>query len=537
MKFIFTLSTYLFITLTACSQNVAYSKLQPFSNWVQAPVFDIIGKIKNNYIVHQFDKTHFLKIYNEDMELLKKVKLPFIPIIVNKRIPIDFITYSNCFYMFWQRVDGNTITFEAIKISDDGKLLTEVLTIAKVNFIKDDVDKSLTSFFCGIKWSEDKSKIAFHNFIADTSGLIIEVKLFDKELNNIEQNLIKIKDYDSQLDFFSNFLVTNYGDIIFARADKPIGLFLNNFQLLIKKRGAIELMNTDVPLTEISILLPKVKFDNEKNEILLNALYSNNKLPVIKGFYISKLAMQKNIVEAEGIKVIYHKTLKIDTTNTILGNYKFGFNKIELKKDGSLLLLVETTQRDLEYDDNHTNAFIPYKREIVPDLNIAPEYGVYGSSGYFSEVNNHMPLYNTGATTIEQPKKSYIFKDLKSYFTFIELNAMGDLKRDTTIEIVKNIKFTSQQVPYANRFDYNFFTHFNKNKSAGMMAFYKNLNEQYVLNKYEVINTNAFLNVAPIKAKYDYYFFDIAHAKQVELDKIIIPILRNNKLGFAKILF
>ena len=535
MKIFFTLLFLVNISVAAYSQQIIYSKLQPFSNWNVSPTFKIIGKINNNYWVYQYDKTHFIKQYNQNMELIKKrIKLPFIT--AERKVEVKYIAYQNYCFLVWQIYELDTITIKGIKINADGIVEGEVFTIAELNTGHDGDVAKATSFYYGVKWSEDKSKIALYNFKRNANDLSIEVKLYDNQFVLLEQNTIKIVDYDMDLDYFNNFTVTNKGDIIFARSNNREGLFVNSYQVLVKKKGASQLINMELAMETSNIVLPTIKVDNDNGYFLVNGLYSEANSVVVKGVLLAKFSLASRSTQPD-----YVKKINLSDAQLPLADFKFGYTNLILKNDGGMLLITETNnQHLLKYDDElAANNPVAANQKHMPKVNtpytnvqpmqdadmIADIY----AEDYFSNSTLSQKLNNGNA--------KIPFESIQSNFTIIALNKLGQINRDTSFSIVKNIKIKKQQLAFKYRFSTNFFTSFVSQKAAGFIAFAKNLNEQYVLNIYELSNKNNLLNIQSVKGKYEYYFFDVAAAKQVENDGLLMPFFRNNKIGFAKINF
>ena len=49
--------------------------MESFSNGTNSPKFEIIGKVESNILVHLFDKKHYLKIYDNEMNQINKIIL------------------------------------------------------------------------------------------------------------------------------------------------------------------------------------------------------------------------------------------------------------------------------------------------------------------------------------------------------------------------------------------------------------------------------------------------------------------------------
>src|SRR5215212_8577103 len=62
--------------------------------------FEIIGKINSNILVYKNIRwKHRINVYDNEMKDIETINLDFIP---DKTFNIDFITYPDFFYMFYQ---------------------------------------------------------------------------------------------------------------------------------------------------------------------------------------------------------------------------------------------------------------------------------------------------------------------------------------------------------------------------------------------------------------------------------------------------
>jgi hypothetical protein len=97
MKNILAFFIFSFFSLQAISQQITYS--QPDPNDTRTLDFDIIGKLDNHYLVYKhIHSTYAIAVYDNDMKLVDKVKMDFVP---DKLINSDIITYKDFFYFIF----------------------------------------------------------------------------------------------------------------------------------------------------------------------------------------------------------------------------------------------------------------------------------------------------------------------------------------------------------------------------------------------------------------------------------------------------
>src|SRR6478752_6700017 len=79
------------------AQKISYSI--PDRDDVRSVDFDIIGKVSNHYLVYKtIHSVYSISIFDDDMKLLDKVKMDFLP---GKLISTDIIAYKDFFYFIY----------------------------------------------------------------------------------------------------------------------------------------------------------------------------------------------------------------------------------------------------------------------------------------------------------------------------------------------------------------------------------------------------------------------------------------------------
>ena len=98
------------------SQQITYT--QPESEDVRSLDFEIIGKIRNNYIVYKNIRNKYaLSVYDNSMKLKQRVDLDFMP---DKTLNVDFVAYPDFAYLIYQYQKRSTLYCMAAKIDGEG---------------------------------------------------------------------------------------------------------------------------------------------------------------------------------------------------------------------------------------------------------------------------------------------------------------------------------------------------------------------------------------------------------------------------------
>ena len=195
---------YVFIFLlggNGLAQKIIYS--EPDKDDFREFKFEIIGKIDNNLLVYKTANTsHFISIYDNDMQQIEKIKLDYLS---ERVFNVDFVNYPDFAYMFYQYQKKGIIYCMAIKIDGNGRKVGEPMELDTTNS-REVQNNRIYSFV----QSTDKSKIMFFkiNTTQEKSHQITTI-LFDLNLNRLNKasEAIPMKETNS---FLSSFEVSNW---------------------------------------------------------------------------------------------------------------------------------------------------------------------------------------------------------------------------------------------------------------------------------------------------------------------------------------
>ena len=544
MKIYYFLLFFLGYNLNSKGQKVIYSKMESFSKWRFPPKFEVIGKIQSNILVHQFDKRHYLKIFDNDMNQIKKVTLKFIPKNING---ITFLKYSNYCTIIWQKVENQTIVFEYAKINNLGELQRSVASLDTINFVNQKGEIGFKTF--DLILSEDKSKIAVSKFGIRKDTAIIISKIFNAELQLIEKNTVKLSDFDARINFLNDLLINNKGDIVFSVSDNILGLSVNNFQVFVKKMKTENLYDFSLPFDTIPLFNPSITIDYHNEEYVLSGFNMDTLKNTMIGIHLSKITFEQTTKKGAVKNFRFIKNIEFRKTEDAGNFYGVLDSKIFMRKDGSCSIVAGSINKLNNYylKDYHypfgqlRNGQYLYTNRGDDVLN-----GIDMSNGYLSLLNpikveyvlgNEPNLLQTSPSSFDQSFGGHVSVDNKventmSDIALLHINKDGSLKNDTTIQIPKEIAFKEQKTTFINS-SVNFYTILLDEKNINIIAFTKNLNNQFLLNEFKIFNDGK-VESNLIKAKYQYYY-NLQAAKQVASNELIIPFFRINKMGFAKV--
>ena len=192
------------------SQQITYS--QPESQDSRALDFEIIGKIHDNFLIYKNIRNNYaICSYDNSMQLLNRVDLRFMP---DNTLNVDFVTYPDFSWLIYQYQKRSIIHCMAVKINEEGKLLTDPIEFdtTHINFFADNKIYSTIN-------SEDKSKIMIYKIQRKNGNFNFTTLLFNDSLQLLHKSRIPT-DFDDRKDLFSDFYVDNEGNFVFTKGNK-----------------------------------------------------------------------------------------------------------------------------------------------------------------------------------------------------------------------------------------------------------------------------------------------------------------------------
>jgi hypothetical protein len=276
-------------------QLIAYS--EPDRDDSRTISFDIAGKINDHILVvkNTTARSDFsISVFDNDMKLLDKVKLTFMP---DRVLSSDVLGYKNFFYLFYQYQKRNIIYFMGAKFNGDGKLMSDPV----------ELDTTTISYFSNNKIytvinSEDKQKIAIFkiNNRRDDNYKVTTV-LFDGALNRIKKSVLQIPMPDRN-DFLTEFSVANDGTLIFARAaGTNQNGNISKITVITKAAADDSVSYGSIDISKVYLDDIRIKINNANNHFLITSFYANVKRGNIEGLFCSMWSMQQ-------LKELYNTT-------------------------------------------------------------------------------------------------------------------------------------------------------------------------------------------------------------------------------------
>ena len=489
---------------TSFSQQITYS--QPESQDSRALDFEIIGKIKDNFLIYKNIRNNYaICAYDNSMRLLNRVDLRFMP---DNTLNVDFVPYPDFFWLIYQYQKRNIIHCMAVKMNEEGKLLNDPIELdtTHINFFADNKIYSTIN-------SEDKSKIMIYKIQRKNGNFNFTTLLFNDSLQLLHKSRIPT-DFDDRKDLFSDFYLDNEGNFVFTKGNKSTTKdYIGDLTLVTKKPDEDNFNLNTFDLSGNYLDAVKLKIDNVNKHYIINSLYYEKKHGNVEGIYTAVWDISHKDIITQVFQNLGDSIRSIAKSN---GNNKLALNNyfirdVVLKKDGGFVLTAEDF-----YSQSRSNpwnrydylygypAFSPYNYYMYSPYS---SYGYYGGYPYYNSRGNNRYYYNN--------------------ILVLDLDKTGRTDWATVINKSQYDDETDNFLSYVIML------------TGGQLHFLFNSIERrsYLLVDHSISGSGKLTVNPPFKTLDRGYQFMSRYGKQVSASQIIIPCVYRNYICFAKIEF
>ncbi len=301
--------------------------------------FEIIGKYTGNIHIYKgFRDVHSISIYDAQMKLTSKNKITFLP---ERVINVDFLAYSNYYYMFYQYQKRGILFCMAAKFSADGNPIGNAMVLDTTN-----INFNVSNKIYTIINSEDKQKIMVIKINKpNEKQQIVSSILFNKDLIQLEKSELNLP-MQERFGTLSEFAIDNTGDLVFLKAyGSGQSDIVNKLMLVTKKIETKTYALSEINIGPIFLDDIRLKIDNVNTNYLLTCFYAKQRRGNIDGLlcYIYDKNLGKEKVNT---KIVFDDEFRTDAKGE--NNIKSALNdyylrQIIVKKDGGFALTAEAT--------------------------------------------------------------------------------------------------------------------------------------------------------------------------------------------------
>jgi hypothetical protein len=338
-KYLFCIAIIIVLPLVVPAQKITYS--EPERDDVRSADFDIIGKLNNHYLIYkQVRSSYTISVYDNEMKLLEKVKMDFLP---DKLINTDIITYRDHFYFIYQYQRRNIVYCTAARLDGNGKISGDpiVLDTTAINFFA-------SNKIYNILYSEDKHRIGVYKINSkDQSNYQLTCSVFNDSLILLSKNATTIP-MQANNDFLTEFTLDNEGWIGFVKASgnsaKNDNGTIQELTLMVA-RPAFDSINTySLNIPKIYLNDIRLKVDNINKNFLIVAFYSKQRRGNIEGLYYTIWNRDVDSVMAAK-EFVFNDELKSNAKSE--GSTRAAFNdfflqNIVLRRNGGFAVVAES---------------------------------------------------------------------------------------------------------------------------------------------------------------------------------------------------
>jgi hypothetical protein len=467
--------------------------------------FDIIGHVSGNILVFKNNRSdNAISIYNEDMKLIQRVPVDFLP---EKYTNIDFIQYPDFCYMLYEYQKKNIVHFTAVKLNGQGKRISDPVDLDTTQVRSLSSNKIYTNVVSESKQFLMILKINSKN----PRSYVFTTFLFNKNLELQDRHRINILVGDRN-NMFTHFELDDDGQLVFAKyISSSNGEYVSGVSLITKSALSDTFSIKDIGAGDRILDELKIKVDNNNKRYLISAFYYKQRRGDIEGLYtvVWDKASDNKLKET---LTIFNDELRA-LAKSSESSVKMAFNdffikNIVVKKDGGYLVLSEA-----EYTTSRGNVFNRW------------DY-MNGYSPYLGPMDYYSPFYNPYS-----PYNRYGSGNINRY------NAENIM----LLSFDKNSNLEWSNVIPKSQFDddgNNLISYQLVNTGGALHFLYNQYERRTMLLTDQSVGPDGKLTRYPTMRNLDKgYEFMTRFGKQISSNQIIIPCLNRNYLCFAKIDF
>jgi hypothetical protein len=425
-----------------------------------------------------------------------------------KTVNVDFVVYPDFFYLIYQYQKKGGLYCMAVKMGADGKKIDEPIQLdsTSVGIMGDNKIYSTV-------YSEDKQKIMVFKIQRKDDQFNFVTLLFDNNLTLLHKTRQTV-DYNDRNDIYSDFLLDNEGNLVFAGSvDK--GIRNDPKALLLMVKGAVQdsFSRKKIDLKDAYLDDVKLKVDNVNKKYLLNTFYYSERRGNIEGVFTSIWDVKGDSSYA-AVFTEFGDSLR--ALAKVSGNKKFTFNdffirNIILKKDGSYILTAEDFSSQASGFNNGWNRY---------------DY-LYNSPGF----NSYDYYYfNNGYGGFYRPFGTFSNQSIRYYYDNVLLMAVSKTGLPQWADVIHKQQMSDDSDNYLS---FGLF-----NTGSGIHFLYNDISKRDKLLSVSIIAPDGKTKRNPTIKTYEReYEFMPRYSKQTGARQVIIPCTYRSQICFAKIDF
>lgn len=346
---LFTTLITLSLISAAQSPRIVYS--EPEREDSRRTTFEIIGKMNGRFLIYKSNHNEdAICLYDNDMKLQDRVKLEFTP--DQQLINVDFVAYPDFLYVIYEYEKRGIVHCMAAKLDANAKLMMDPIQLdtTQVGFAGNNKVYTVIN-------SDDKNNImVFKINNRDRDNFVFTTLLYDRDLQLRGQKDRISMPMEERNDFFTDFLLTNDGELVFGKFVKMNSNdYISKLSMVVKPPDSARFNITNIELNGKILDEIKIKADNTNKRILLNSFYYKQKRGNIEGLYslvwdkaTNQTIRANSFVFSEDMRA----NAKGEDASVKAAFDDFFIKNIIIRRDGGYLLVTES-----EYNVTRGNPF------------------------------------------------------------------------------------------------------------------------------------------------------------------------------------
>ena len=360
------------------AQHISYTQPEPEDS--HKTDFEIIGRISGNTLVFKNNRSdNAISIYGPAMNLVQRVPLTFLR---DSYLNVDFIQYTDFFYMLCEYQRKNIIYLYIYKMDGQGQIMGEPMELDTTMVSGTMNNKIYTNIV-----SEDKEHFMVMKInTKNTRTFTFTTFLYNKNLELQDRHRLPMQVQD-HADLFTNFELDNEGQLVFTRYSRTgSGEYVTHISFVTKGPQADTFAIRDIGANDRILDELKVKVDNYNNRYLLTAFFYKQRRGNIEGLFTILWDKTTDTKFKEAVSIFSDDLRTMAKSSE--SNVKMAFNdyfikKIVTKKDGGYLIISES-----EFTTSRGSAFNRYDYMYGP-MNPMDYYSPYSIYSPYSPYNRY----------------------------------------------------------------------------------------------------------------------------------------------------
>ncbi len=467
------------------AQDIFYSKEQKFT--FQNGDFSVVGWSGDRLYTYRASKEGFyLDAYNDSMRLMATIALDFFP---QKIYEAEFYATEDQIIVLYQAAQRNMVIQYAAKLDSRARMLQKPIALdsVKMGWLS-----SERQYYSSVI-SNDKSKImVFSLGKSKNSKQEFSTILLDNSLNILAQSKPYLESDDDMA--MGQALLGNDGSLYLSASSGSGARTLSGAAWLFKLTpNAAQFTNILLPVAPNYVTGMYIRLNDQKEEIYIGAFYAARKTGNLDGLLYGLYSIAEN--KFTTLKSIpFDETLRNATDDR---NKKKAFNdyvvrSLIVKNGGGFILVAESY-----YMTTRTSA--------------------YGTGlGYYSWYNNNGYMSNS--------TREYHYGDILA----LDYDINGERQWHNFV----------RKEQYSQEDDGLFSSYAMLNSGASLVFLYNDFSTSKSTLNLAALDVNGSLQLKRINpgrsAGADWL---PRSGKQTDLKELLIPVLRKNSLGFARVVF